>query len=77
MDKKLVASELIKVARSLLAVYHHDVGRVYKRSKGEVEKESCICPKCKDIMERQPFSRGVKIYICPGCGWKIPSNKVI
>jgi len=63
--------------QSRRAVYHHEVGRVYRRSQGEVEKDTCVCPKCKSDMERQSFIRGVKIYICPDCLWKITTDKLV
>ena len=67
-----------KPLRSRRAVYHKERGRIYQRSKSESETGSLICPRCgASGMEKQPFTKGVGIYVCPSCGWKITTDKIL
>jgi predicted RNA-binding Zn-ribbon protein involved in translation (DUF1610 family) len=60
------------------AVYHKEKGRVYQMSKSESETGTLRCPRCKqEGLERQPFTRGVGIYVCPSCGWKITTDNIL
>jgi hypothetical protein len=63
--------------RSRRAVYHRERGRVYKRTRYEIQNGVLVCPRCRGEAERQPFTKSVKIYICPDCGWKITTDKVL
>jgi len=63
-----------------MAAYHADKGRIYRRTQLERQMDMMICPRCRpDVveMEKQPFVRGVGIWVCPGCGWKITTDKVM
>jgi len=63
-----------------MAVYHRMRGRIYRRTKFERENDTLVCPRCRpDLveMEKQPFVRGMGIWVCPKCGWKITTDKVI
>ena len=66
--------------RMRTAVYFKERGRVYKRTRRERADEVMNCPRCRpDLveMEKQPFTRGVGLWVCPNCGWKITTDKVI
>lgn len=65
-----------------LAIYHIDLGRMYKRTNQEKVNGILYCPKCKrrgelEGMELKPFTKSVKIWICPVCDWKITTNNII
>jgi predicted RNA-binding Zn-ribbon protein involved in translation (DUF1610 family) len=60
------------------AVYHKQRGRVYQRSQAEVQADTLKCPRCgEEGMEKEPFTKGVHMYRCPGCGWKITTDKLL
>jgi predicted RNA-binding Zn-ribbon protein involved in translation (DUF1610 family) len=59
------------------AVYHRQKGRVYQRSRSEVEYDVIACPKCRTLMDEHNFTRSIKLWMCPDCGWKIPSSNII
>lgn len=63
--------------RSRRAVYHRERGRVYKRTRYETSNGVIICPRCKGEAEKQSFTKSLKIYVCPDCGWKITTDKVL
>jgi hypothetical protein len=73
-EKPVVAGK-----RNRRALYHKERGRVYRRTRGESENDEIICGKrgCPGVMELQPFTKSTKIYICPECGWKICTDKVV
>jgi len=67
---------------SRTAIYHAKPGRVYTRSREEVESDFVYCPKClrdgkKVKMELRPFTQSVRIYVCPACDWKISADKLV
>ena len=68
----------VKNARSRRALYFKERGRTYRKTRSENENGMVRCPKCKgeDGMDLQPFTKSIKIYICPSCGWKITTDKV-
>jgi len=62
-----------------MAVYHGGPGRHYRRTRRERDEDVAYCPRCRPElveMELQPFTRGIGIWICPECGWKISTDKV-
>ncbi len=63
-----------------VAVYHGQRGRMYRRTRRERTEDTIFCPRCKPEMtnlELHPFVRGVGLWICPKCGWKITTDKVV
>ena len=65
-------------SKNAVALYHSQKGRVYRRTRSEAQTGLVKCPKCKlNTLELQSFVRGVKIYICSNCGWKITTDKVV
>ena len=74
-EKKKSKKSRISMRRGM---YHCERGRVYRRTRREIDEGVYVCPKCKgDQMERQPFTKSVKILICPTCGWKISTDKIM
>jgi len=64
--------------RSRRAVYHKQRGRVYQRSRVEVENETLRCPRCgEDGMEKESYTKGIYMFRCPSCGWKITTDKLL
>jgi len=57
--------------------YHKMRGRYYRRTRAEVEESGLMCPRCKAKCDIQPFTKSVKLWSCPECGWKIPSDRVV
>jgi len=57
--------------------YHKMRGRYYRRTRAEVGDNGLMCPRCKAKCEMQPFTKSVKLWSCPECGWKIPSDRVV
>lgn len=77
MNREKVAKELLAIAKELTSLYWGGTERVYRTTKREQADGVHDCPKCKGSMERHPFTKREKIFICPGCGFKIPSSKVV
>jgi len=63
--------------RSRRALYWGAPGRTYRMTKNEQEQGVHICPRCKGEMEQQPFTKSEKLVTCPGCGFKVPSGKLV
>ena len=63
--------------RSRRAMYFKEKGRVYKTTRGENTTGLVVCPKCRADMDLQPFTKSTKIYICPECGFKISTDKIV
>lgn len=63
--------------RSRRAIYYMKSPRVYRKNKFEKETGELNCPRCRDdVMSRESFQRGIYIYICPSCGFKITTDKL-
>lgn len=84
----IVAGRELKSRREKLhnlrsALYHAQPGRLYKRTRAEVSEGVMYCPDCKRKdkklveMEKRRFKKSVKMYVCPVCDWKIPTDNVI
>lgn len=73
-EVEVVASEGLKSRR---AMYWMDKGRTYRLTKNEQGEDAAMCPKCKGEMEKSPFTKREKLYMCNGCGFKVPSSKVL
>ena len=58
------------------AMYWCSPGRTYRMTKSEQDSGISICPKCKEAMETESFTRSEKLHRCPGCGFKVPSGSV-
>ena len=41
----------------------------------EQENGKAVCPKCKQEMAKQPFTKSDKLYTCESCGFKVPTSK--
>jgi len=76
LQKKLHVESEGKLGRRM-AMYHGQRGRMYRRTRAEVEQDGAMCPKCRGEMEIQPFTRNERIWICSECGWKISTGNVI
>lgn len=61
--------------RSRRAMYWGGPGRTYRLTKEEQQNGMATCPKCKGPMEKEPFMRGEKLYLCPECRFKVPTSK--
>jgi ribosomal protein L37AE/L43A len=72
MDINKIASDCIKTA-----LYHRNKGRVYRRTRKECDSDIVECAKCKSEMELHPYTKSIGIWICPDCGFKISTDKVI
>lgn len=72
-----IVQNLIKEHKKRFALYHGQRGRYYRRTRRERDDNVCVCPRCKIEMEGQPFTKGIKLYSCPECGFKIPADKLI
>ena len=69
-QKKVYAS-----LKSRRAMYWGGPDRTYRLTREEQESGAAICPKCKGQMEKEPFMRGEKLYMCPECRFKVPTSK--
>jgi hypothetical protein len=63
--------------RSRRAMYWGAPGRTYRLTRGEQENGVATCPRCKAEMEREPFTRGERMWVCPGCRFKVPTSKAV
>jgi len=61
--------------KSRRAMYWGGTDRVYRLTKMEQEKGCASCPKCKVDMVTDKFTKKEKLYICPDCGFKVPTGK--
>ena len=74
------AKEGPKVAklRSRRAIYYMQSPRTYRMTKSEIDGEPLTCPKCgMPGLEKENFLRSDKMFVCPGCRFKIPASKLI
>ena len=63
--------------RSRRGAYHVEKGRTYKKTKYEVDNDVVVCPRCRGEAEKQSFTKSTKLYVCPDCGWKITTDKLV
>jgi predicted RNA-binding Zn-ribbon protein involved in translation (DUF1610 family) len=78
LHKESLKSASVDGMMSRRALYHKQRGRVYQRSQSEAQADTLKCPRCKeDGMEKEPFTKGVHMYRCPSCGWKITTDKLL
>ena len=59
------------------ALYWGGPGRTYRLTRQEQQEGVHVCPKCREQMEKQKFTKNDKLLTCPGCGFKIPTSKVV
>lgn len=67
-------------AKSLVrqAMYWNAPNRVYRLNQQEQQEGAGVtCPKCKDGVEKEKYTRSESMYRCPNCGFKVPSGKVV
>ena len=71
----VTASRPTRVAGKMIsAIYHCDLGRKYKLTRSEQDNGVANCPRCYVEMEKEPFARGVYLYRCPECSFKITTD---
>lgn len=61
-------------SKMLSAIYHCDLGRKYKLTQQEQDSGIANCPRCHVEMDREPFARGVYLYRCGNCDFKITTD---
>jgi hypothetical protein len=59
------------------AMYWHGRGRTYRMTRNEQNGGPIMCPRCKGVMDSEKFTRSEQLLSCPGCGFKIPTGKVV
>jgi len=72
-QKTMAASEL----RSRRAMYWSNPERVYRLTKREIVDSAALCPRCRNEMALEPYTRTDRMYRCPSCSFKIPRSNVI
>jgi len=50
--------------------------RTYRMTQEEQEKGTPTCPRCKLDMEKEPFTKAEKMWVCPKCRFKVPTGKL-
>lgn len=58
------------------AIYHIQPGRHYKLTRQEQDQGTAFCPRCHAEMNKAPFARGVQLFDCPDCSFKITTDHV-
>ena len=51
--------------------------RKYKYTTEELNNGIVRCPKCKFEMDKENYKRGVKLYHCMNCGFRIPTEDIV
>jgi predicted RNA-binding Zn-ribbon protein involved in translation (DUF1610 family) len=64
------------VARRV-AMYWCAPERTYRLTKGEQGGGDIACPKCRQAMDKESFTRSEKMYRCSHCGFKIGTGKTV
>ena len=59
------------------AMYWCGPDRTYKMTQREQDGGDVVCPKCKQMMDNERFTRSERMFRCPGCGFKVPTGKVV
>jgi len=60
------------------ALYHFDVGVIYRPTIEELEHKNYSCPRCKSnlkLIVRKPVVNS--LYICPDCDYFIPYKNIL
>ncbi len=70
------AAKPVQARRMRRGMYWCAPGRTYRLTRNEQDGEEATCPKCGNRMDREPFTKGEKLYRCPECGFKVPTSKV-
>ena len=63
--------------KSRRAMYWGGPGRTYRLTRQEQQDGVSICPRCKKEMQQESFTKSEKLVLCPECGFKIPTSKVV
>ena len=58
------------------AMYWCGPDRTYRLTRSEQNGGDVSCPKCRESMELERFTRKEKLYRCPECGFKVPTGKI-
>ena len=56
------------------AIYHIQPGRNYKLTRKEQDDGVAYCPRCRAEMTQKPFARGIQLFDCPDCEFKITTD---
>ncbi len=77
--RRLEASDYsqLRSRRGRQAMYWTDKDRTYRLTRREQQDGNALCPKCREMMDKQPFTKREKLLSCPGCGFKIPTGKTV
>jgi ferritin len=59
------------------AMYWCNPARTYRMTQREVLDDTVICPKCKQALELEPYTKSEKMYRCPECSFKVPRGNVV
>lgn len=59
-----------------VAAYWCAPERTYRMTRREQENGAPVCPKCRCDMEKEPFTRSEKMWVCPDCRFKVPTGKL-
>jgi len=71
------ATTVDKKLKSRRAMYWCGPDRQYRLTRQEQGAGGADCPKCRAPMSQHGFTRGVKLFMCDECGFKIPTNKLL
>lgn len=63
--------------RSRRAMYWHSPNRTYRLTRSEQQNSLATCPKCTGEMQKEPFTKSEKIFVCPSCKFKVPTGSVV
>lgn len=69
------SNDELKSLRSRRAMYWGAPDRVYRLTRTEQENGKAVCPKCREEMGVEPFTKKDKLYTCQSCGFKVPTSK--
>ena len=63
--------------RSRRAMYWCSPTRTFRMTRREVVDNTAVCPKCRQPLDLESFTRSDRMYRCPQCSFKVPRSSVI
>ena len=83
--QKIKEKQLEKIVKAVrlekikIALYHAELGRVYKKTLKELDDDILLCPKCKSEMKKRKYKKGNPLYQCTNddCGFMISSRSIL
>jgi hypothetical protein len=63
--------------RSRRAMYWSSPERIYRLTQREIVDSAALCPRCRNEMMLEPYTKADRMYRCPECSFKIPKSNVI